>query len=134
MAARLRSDVAYIMGGPSRSSAGDHDDGHSRTDERVPPRLGGLLGGALGLPFLLLASAAALSQQPQASDPTRNLTPVTDQTLLNPPDGDWLGTPYLTFHRDGPFAVVTLDRPEARNAMTPAMYFGITCAPRRIAR
>jgi alcohol dehydrogenase (cytochrome c) len=45
---------------------------------------------ALGLPFLLLASAAALSQQPQVSDPTRNLTPVTDQMLLNPPDGDWL--------------------------------------------
>ena len=44
----------------------------------------------LGLPFLLLASAAALSQQPQLADPTRNLTPVTDQMLLNPPDGDWL--------------------------------------------
>src|SRR5947208_6791165 len=44
----------------------------------------------LGLSFLLLASAAALAQQPQASDPTRNLTPVTDQMLLNPPDGDWL--------------------------------------------
>jgi alcohol dehydrogenase (cytochrome c) len=44
----------------------------------------------LGLPFLLLASAAALAQQPQAADPTRNLTPVTDQMLLNPPDGDWL--------------------------------------------
>jgi alcohol dehydrogenase (cytochrome c) len=44
----------------------------------------------LGLPFLLLASTAALAQQPQASDPTRNLTPVTDQMLLNPPDGDWL--------------------------------------------
>src|SRR5262245_47348542 len=45
---------------------------------------------ALGLPFLLLASTAVLAQQPQASDPTRNLTPVTDQMLLNPPPGDWL--------------------------------------------
>lgn len=42
-----------------------------------------------------------------------------------PPEGDWLGTPFLTFRRDGPIAVCTLDRPEARNAMTPAMYFGI---------
>jgi alcohol dehydrogenase (cytochrome c) len=44
----------------------------------------------LGLPFLLLASAAVFAQQPQVFDPTRNLTPVTDQMLLNPPDGDWL--------------------------------------------
>src|SRR5438034_8914204 len=44
----------------------------------------------LGLPFLLLASAAALSQQPQVADPTRNLTPVTDAMLRNPPPGDWL--------------------------------------------
>jgi alcohol dehydrogenase (cytochrome c) len=45
---------------------------------------------ALGLPFLLLATAAAFAQQPQVADPTRNLTPVTDAMLLNPPDGDWL--------------------------------------------
>ncbi|CAN5426421.1 hypothetical protein BH09ACT8_BH09ACT8_34820 [soil metagenome] len=45
-----------------------------------------------------------------------------------PPDGDWLGTPFLRFQRQGPFAVVTLDRPQARNAMTPAMYFGIRYA------
>src|SRR5438034_8017723 len=44
----------------------------------------------LGLPFLLLASAAALSQQPQVADPTRNLTPVTDAMLRDPPPGDWL--------------------------------------------
>lgn len=52
------------------------------------------------------------------------LPPMTSR----PPEGDWLGTPYLTFERQGPFAVVTLDRPEARNAMTPAMYFGIRYA------
>ena len=45
-----------------------------------------------------------------------------------PPEGDWLGTPFLRFERRGPFGVVTLDRPEARNAMTPAMYFGIRYA------
>src|ERR671912_2019457 len=45
-----------------------------------------------------------------------------------PPEGDWLGTPYLRFERHGPVAVVTVDRPEARNAMTPAMYFGVRYA------
>lgn len=49
-----------------------------------------------------------------------------------PPDGDWLGTPYLRFERDGAFAVLVLDRPEARNAMTPAMYFGIRYAIQRM--
>jgi len=49
-----------------------------------------------------------------------------------PPDGDWLGTPYLRFERDGGFAVLILDRPEARNAMTPAMYFGIRYAISRV--
>ncbi|HUS62540.1 MAG TPA: enoyl-CoA hydratase/isomerase family protein [Acidimicrobiales bacterium] len=41
-----------------------------------------------------------------------------------PPEGDWLGTPYLRFERRGSIAVVTVDRPEKRNAMTAAMYFG----------
>lgn len=45
-----------------------------------------------------------------------------------PPDGDWLGTPFLRFTREGAFGVCTLDRPEARNAMTGAMYFGIRYA------
>ncbi len=44
----------------------------------------------LGLPILLLAGALAQAQQPQAADPTRNLTPVTDAMLRNPPPGDWL--------------------------------------------
>jgi enoyl-CoA hydratase len=55
-----------------------------------------------------------------------------DEVSPRPPDGDWLGTPYLTFTREGPFAVCTLDRPEARNAMTPAMYFGIRYAINRV--
>jgi enoyl-CoA hydratase len=53
---------------------------------------------------------------------------TTTENTPRPPDGDWLGTPFLRFEREGPFGVVTLDRPEARNAMTPAMYFGIRYA------
>jgi enoyl-CoA hydratase len=49
-----------------------------------------------------------------------------------PPEGDWLGTPYLRFERRGPIAVVTVDRPDARNAMTPAMYFGVRYAVDRL--
>jgi len=49
-----------------------------------------------------------------------------------PPEGDWLGTPYLTFERLGPIAVCTIDRPLARNALTPAMYFGIRYAVGRL--
>ncbi|WP_139331429.1 enoyl-CoA hydratase/isomerase family protein [Mycobacterium sp. IS-1264] len=49
-----------------------------------------------------------------------------------PPEGDWLGTPYLTFERQGPIAVCTIDRPQARNALTPAMYFGIRYAIGRV--
>lgn len=45
-----------------------------------------------------------------------------------PPEGDWLGTPFLRFERQGPIGVVTVDRPERRNALTPAMYFGIRYA------
>ena len=44
------------------------------------------------------------------------------------PDGDWLGSKYLRFERHGPLAHVVVDRPEARNALTPAMYFGIRYA------
>ncbi|HUM00372.1 MAG TPA: enoyl-CoA hydratase/isomerase family protein [Mycobacterium sp.] len=49
-----------------------------------------------------------------------------------PPEGDWLGTPFLTLRREGPFAILTIDRPEARNALTPAMYFGIRYAVGRV--
>ncbi|WP_407688985.1 enoyl-CoA hydratase/isomerase family protein [Mycobacterium sp. HUMS_1102779] len=49
-----------------------------------------------------------------------------------PPEGDWLGTPYLTLQRQGPIAVCTIDRPDARNALTPAMYFGIRYAVGRL--
>jgi enoyl-CoA hydratase len=46
-------------------------------------------------------------------------------TSPRPPEGDWLGTPYLRFERHGSLAHVVVDRPQARNAMTPAMYFGV---------
>jgi len=45
-----------------------------------------------------------------------------------PPSGDWLGSPFLRLERRGSIAVVTVDRPHRRNAMTPAMYFGIRYA------
>jgi len=45
-----------------------------------------------------------------------------------PPHGDWLGTQYLRFERHGSLAHVVVDRPQARNAMTPAMYFGVRVA------
>ena len=41
------------------------------------------------VPVLLLAGAA-FAQAPQAADPTKNLTPVTDAMLRDPPAGDWL--------------------------------------------
>ncbi len=57
---------------------------------------------------------------------------ATNDSAPRPPDGDWLGTKYLRFTREGPFAILTLDRPQARNAMTPAMYFGIRYAVTRV--
>lgn len=53
---------------------------------------------------------------------------MSEGAANRPPEGDWLGTPYLRFERQGPLATVTVDRPEARNALTPAMYFGLRYA------
>jgi enoyl-CoA hydratase/carnithine racemase len=36
-----------------------------------------------------------------------------------------LGTPHLRLAADGPIAWCTIDRPAARNALTPPMYFGL---------
>jgi len=38
---------------------------------------------------------------------------------------DDLGTPYLRFERIGSVGLCTVDRPEARNALTSAMYLGV---------
>ena len=46
---------------------------------------------------------------------------------------DWgLGTNNLRIERDGPIAWCFIDRPAARNAFTPNMYFGIKKAVRRV--
>jgi enoyl-CoA hydratase/carnithine racemase len=41
-----------------------------------------------------------------------------------------LGSNYLRFEKEGPVAWVYIDRPQARNAFTPAMYFGLKQAVR----
>lgn len=38
---------------------------------------------------------------------------------------DGLGTPHLRLEREGPIAWCVIDRPAARNAFTPAMYYGL---------
>src|SRR3954470_9085757 len=43
---------------------------------------------ALGLPLLALSVTAGLTQQ--GGPAARNITPVTDNMLRNPPPGDWL--------------------------------------------
>jgi len=53
---------------------------------------------------------------------------AAESTPPRPPEGDWLGTPYLRFERRDSIAVLTVDRPEMRNAMSPAMYFGVRFA------
>src|SRR5437762_9091301 len=46
---------------------------------------------------------------------------------------DWnLGTKNLRIERDGPIAWCVIDRPNARNALTPAMYYGIRRAVRLV--
>ncbi|MFA7603456.1 MAG: enoyl-CoA hydratase/isomerase family protein [Novosphingobium sp.] len=46
---------------------------------------------------------------------------------------DWnLGTKNLRIERDGPIAWCVIDRPQARNALTPSMYFGLKKAVTRV--
>src|SRR3954452_22809766 len=45
---------------------------------------------------------------------------------------DGLGTTALRFEREGSIAWCTIDRPAARNALTPAMYYGIKQAVRLV--
>lgn len=49
-----------------------------------------------------------------------------------PPQGDWLGTRHLHFERHGAMARCIVDRPEKRNAMTAAMYFGVRYATNHV--
>src|SRR3974390_1101366 len=45
---------------------------------------------------------------------------------------DDLGTTGLRLEREGPIAWCIIDRPVARNALTPAMYFGVKRAVRLV--
>jgi type I restriction enzyme M protein len=45
---------------------------------------------------------------------------------------DDLGTPALRLEREGPLAWCVIDRPSARNALTPAMYYGVKRAVRLV--
>ena len=51
-----------------------------------------------------------------------------------PPQGDWCGTSYLRFERRPPFAELVVDRPQFKNTLTPAMYFGIRHAIEEVNR
>ncbi|MGI8663429.1 MAG: enoyl-CoA hydratase/isomerase family protein [Acidimicrobiales bacterium] len=53
---------------------------------------------------------------------------MSDPITPRPPEGDWLGTPYLGFARHGALATLRVERLAVRNAMTPAMYFGVRYA------
>jgi enoyl-CoA hydratase/carnithine racemase len=53
---------------------------------------------------------------------------MKEDRVPRPPEGDWLGTPYVRLERHGSLAYCTVDRPEARNAMTGAMYFAVRVA------
>ncbi len=55
-----------------------------------------------------------------------------DDLTGTPPHGDWLGTRYLRFERHGPFGRCVVDRPQQRNAMSPAMYFGVRYASNHV--
>ena len=46
--------------------------------------------------------------------------------------GEDLGSRYLRFEQRGPIAWCIIDRPEARNALTSAMYFGLRKAVERV--
>lgn len=57
---------------------------------------------------------------------------MTTPAAPRPPEGDWLGTPFIRLERHEPFAHLVVDRPEARNALTRAMYFAVRYAVHRV--
>lgn len=63
---------------------------------------------------------------------TTDAATPADRPTPRPPEGDWLGSPYLRFERHGSIAHVVVDRPERRNALTGAMYFGLRYAVDRV--
>lgn len=70
----------------------------------------------------------------QPADPSHRHGPTGPDPVDSPrpPEGDWLGTPFLRFERHGSVAHCVVDRPERRNALTAAMYFGIRYAVDRV--
>lgn len=58
---------------------------------------------------------------------------MNEPLTARPPEGDWLGTPYVRFERHGSLAHCVVDRPQARNAMTGAMYFAVRHAVNLVA-
>src|SRR3984957_5344663 len=64
------------------------------------------------------------------SDPAHGSGPT--QSAPRPPEGAGRAPLSVRFERPPPFARLTVDRPEARNALTQAMYFGIRYAVRRV--
>jgi len=53
---------------------------------------------------------------------------VGPETAGRPPEGDWLGTPFIRLERFEPFARCVVDRPERKNALTSSMYFALRYA------
>lgn len=64
---------------------------------------------------------------PEPPDSPRAARPHSPLAPSDPLIDD-LGTPYLRFERRGPLGWVIVDRPGARNALTPAMYLGVRLA------
>src|SRR6187551_2466295 len=60
------------------------------------------------------------------------MTPKQDRR--RPTMSDDLGTSCRRLERDGPLAWCTIDRPHARNALTPAMYYGLKRAVQLVNR
>lgn len=67
-----------------------------------------------------------MSNEPTSTDPT------TGDGAADASQADDLGAAGLRLERDGVIAWCVIDRPEARNAFTPAMYFGLKRAVRLV--
>jgi enoyl-CoA hydratase len=64
--------------------------------------------------------------------PTATSFPILANLIIVPAMTDDLGTSNLRLDREGPLAWCVIDRPAARNALTPAMYYGIKRAVRLV--
>ena len=94
------------------------DEGGRRRARRLVSREHGQLQGAALRRGGRRVAVERIGQGPEVRPPGALMTPRA-------PEGDWLGTPHLRFERHGSLAWCVIDRPDKRNAMTPAMYFGL---------